>query len=64
VQEGNEVILTKAGVPVAKLVPYSGPTKRELGGSWKGRVEMADDFDELPEDVLAAFGVGDGAAPA
>jgi hypothetical protein len=24
-------------------------------GGWKGRVWMADDFDELPPDLLAAF---------
>jgi prevent-host-death family protein len=55
VQEGDEVILTKAGVPVARLVPYRHPTRRTLGGSWEGRVEMSDDFDELPDALLAAF---------
>jgi prevent-host-death family protein len=55
VQEGDEIILTKAGVPVAKLVPYRGPARRTLGGSWEGRVEMADDFDEFPEELLTAF---------
>lgn len=57
VQEGKEVVLTKAGVPVAKLVPYTPPARRTLGGSWEGRVELAADFDELPADLLDAFGV-------
>ena len=57
VLEGEEVIIGKAGKPVAKLVPYDLDTSpRELGvGHWKGRIWIADDFDELPEDVLKLF---------
>jgi hypothetical protein len=25
-------------------------------GAWRGRVHIADDFDELPEDIAVAFG--------
>ncbi len=25
-------------------------------GAWRGRVQMADDFDELPDDIAEAFG--------
>ena len=28
---------------------------RKLGGSWEGRVVIAEDFDELPEEILSAF---------
>ena len=53
---GEEVIIAKAGKPVAKLVPYeSNSQPRRAGGSWKGKVWMADDFDELPEEIAAAF---------
>ncbi len=56
VQNGEEVVIGKAGKPVAKLVPYQqDETPRVLGGSWRGRVAIADDFDELPEGVAAAF---------
>ena len=57
VLKGEEVIIGKAGKPVAKLVPYDLDTSpRELGvGHWKGRIWIADDFDELPEDVLKLF---------
>ena len=53
VQAGEEIIIGKAGEPVAKLIPY-GPVKgpRVLGGSWEGRVEIAEDFDDLPEEFL------------
>ncbi len=53
---GEEIIIAKAGKPVAKLIPYeSNSEPRRAGGSWKGKVWMADDFDELPEDIAAAF---------
>ncbi|MFH1737605.1 MAG: type II toxin-antitoxin system Phd/YefM family antitoxin [bacterium] len=53
---GEEVIIAKAGKPVAKLVPYEANNQpRRAGGSWKGKVWMADDFDELPEEIAAAF---------
>jgi prevent-host-death family protein len=57
VLKGEEVIIGKAGKPVAKLVPYDLDTSpRQLGvGHWKGQIWMADDFDELPEDVLKLF---------
>ena len=54
VLKGEEVIIGKAGKPVAKLVPFEIDTSpRQLGaGHQKGRIWMADDFDELPEDVM------------
>jgi len=53
VQAGHEVVITKAGRPVAKLVPFDGPPiQPRIPGGWEGRVHMADDFDELPPDLL------------
>ena len=54
---GHEVIIGKAGKPVAKLVPYVSDTRpRKLGaGQWNGKVWMADDFDDLPDEVLSLF---------
>ena len=52
---GEEVVIAKAGVPVARLVPLRPPTKRELGFE-RGRVFIPDDFDApLPEDELERF---------
>jgi hypothetical protein len=31
---------------------------KRRGGMWKGQVVIADDFDTLPSDLAAAFGVG------
>ena len=57
VLNGEEVIIGKSGKPVAKLVPYNLDTSpRQLGaGHWQGNIWIADDFDELPEDILDLF---------
>ena len=52
---GEEVIIGKAGKPVAKIIPYDQSEEPRRGGQWRGKVKIADDFDELPEEFLAAF---------
>jgi antitoxin (DNA-binding transcriptional repressor) of toxin-antitoxin stability system len=41
---GDEVIITKAGVPVAKLVRFVSKEGKRPLGSMKGEIWMADDF--------------------
>jgi prevent-host-death family protein len=49
VEQGEEVILAKAGRPIARLVAIRTKQKRKLG-QWKGKVRMSDDFDApLPD---------------
>ena len=57
VLKGDEVVIGKAGRPVAKLVPYDLETSpRKLGvGNWHGNIWLADDFDELPEEFEQLF---------
>jgi prevent-host-death family protein len=56
VLDGEEVVIAKAGKPVAKVVPYEEPAKPRVPGGWEGQVWIADDFDdELPPDLAAAF---------
>jgi len=57
VMAGEEVIIGKAGKPVAKLVRYERSTEPRRPGALKGKIRIADDFDELPEDIAEAFGV-------
>ena len=55
VENGEEVVLARAGTPVARIVPLRRAEPRVLG-RWRGRVRMADDFDApLPDDELAAW---------
>lgn len=56
---GEEVIIARGGKPVARLVPYRPCTQPREGGQWKGRVKMSPDFDELPPDILDAFGAAE-----
>jgi prevent-host-death family protein len=59
VQAGEEVIIGKAGVPVAKLIRYNESQVPRRPGYWRGKVRIADDFDELPEAFAAFFEEGD-----
>jgi prevent-host-death family protein len=55
VSKGEEIVIARSGTPVAKLVPYVPKPSPRTPGAWKGRIWMADDFDELPEEIAAAF---------
>lgn len=51
--QGQEVVLTRDGQPVAKIVPFPLPLKRRQFGSAKGLITLADDFDVPLEDFRA-----------
>lgn len=54
VAAGEEIVLARAGTPIARLVPFGAVTRRP--GRGKGQIRMADDFDSpLPDELLAAF---------
>ena len=56
VERGEEVVIARAGKPVARLVPVARARGRRVLGRDKGKVVIADDFDApLPADVLASF---------
>jgi prevent-host-death family protein len=55
VSAGEDVVIARAGRPVARLIAYSGPTSPRQPGAWRGRVQIAEDFDLLPADLQAAF---------
>ncbi len=52
---GEEIVIAKAGKPLARLIPYQEQEHPREPGYWRGRVHIADDFDELPESIAAAF---------
>jgi prevent-host-death family protein len=57
VLSGQEVIIGKAGKPVARLIRYENNLKPREPGALKGKIKLAEDFDALPEDMEAAFGM-------
>jgi prevent-host-death family protein len=52
---GEEIIITKAGRPVARLGPIPRAATPRKPGRWRGKVQIRHDFDELPAEVAAAF---------
>lgn len=55
VLKGEEVVICKAGQPVAKLVSFRQKGKKRKGGAWEGKVTIAKDFDVLPEEFMRYF---------
>ena len=48
---GEEIILAKAGEPVAKIVAYEAASKQpRVPGALKGQIRILPGFDEVPEE--------------
>ncbi len=55
VERGDEIVIARAGTPVARLVRVAADIRRQLGRD-RGLVTIAADFDApLPAEVLADF---------
>lgn len=53
---GAEVIIAKAGKPMARLTPITAPARKKKLGLLKGKVKVPDDFNApLDADVIAHF---------
>lgn len=53
---GEEIIIAKAGKPVARLTALEAPKRRRVLGLLKGKLHLPDDIDApLPEDVAKSF---------
>jgi prevent-host-death family protein len=56
VAAGEEILISKAGKPMAKLTPISKPQSNRVPGLDKGLIQIPDDFDApLSDDVLELF---------
>ncbi|HYW14375.1 MAG TPA: hypothetical protein VE871_20575 [Longimicrobium sp.] len=54
VREG-EVVLTRDGMPIARIVPLAVSRTARQPGSAQGMIHMADDFDAMPEELREYF---------
>ncbi len=53
---GEDVVISKAGIPLARLISYHNQKKPRSPGIWKGKFTMTDDFnDPLPPEILNSF---------
>jgi prevent-host-death family protein len=56
VSAGEEIVIAKAGKPLARLIPFRVPNQRRKLGALAGRFSVPDDFDApLSPEVLAEF---------
>ena len=56
VEAGEEVVIARAGRPVAKLVRVERKPVNRVPGTWKGAIRIAEDFDdEMPEEWIEAL---------
>jgi prevent-host-death family protein len=49
VEQGEEIVIARNGRPVARLAPLTARQPDRVPGLWKGRITIADDFDEFTE---------------
>jgi prevent-host-death family protein len=53
---GEEIVIARAGRPIARLVALAAASsQRRAPGVWRGKVMIAEDFDELPTEIETAF---------
>lgn len=57
VERGERIVIARAGQPVAVLAPYKAAVRKRRLGLFAGEATIHADFDELPPDIAAAFGV-------
>ena len=56
VEKGHQVLISRAGKPVARLVPHSQRPRAPVFGADRGTFVVPEDFDApIPDDVLASF---------
>ena len=61
VENGEEIVIARAGKPVARLTPLAESPKPRRPGALAGKIWISEDFDDpLPDDIQAAF---EGRAP-
>ena len=51
VAQGADVVITRAGVPVAKLVRYIEATARRTPGALRGRIKIHDGWDKVTNEA-------------
>ncbi len=59
VESGAEVQINRGATPIARIVPLERSTQQRQLGTLRGRIRMADDFDEVDEETIDLFENGE-----
>lgn len=59
VDQGEQVIISRSGKPIAVLVPYHSSFAPRRPGRLRGQVKIAPDFDETMPEIVELFEQGD-----
>ena len=57
-EQGEEVIISRSGKPVARLVKFERSTQRRKLGALKGKIWISPDFDAPSPEIEALFNEG------
>jgi prevent-host-death family protein len=58
VARGEEVIIARGRIPVARIVPVERTLKKRVPGRWKGKISYTSDvFDPLSDEELRDWGI-------
>jgi antitoxin (DNA-binding transcriptional repressor) of toxin-antitoxin stability system len=56
VEQGEEVVIARAGVPIARLVRWQAPAQQVAApGAMRGQIQLADDFDAPLDELFEAL---------
>lgn len=56
VEQGEEVVIARAGVPIARLVGWTAPARSVAApGAMRGQIQLSDDFDAPLEGLFEAL---------
>jgi prevent-host-death family protein len=55
VEEGEEIIISRANKPIARLVAYHEKPKQRRLGEAKGLIKIMSDFEQLPDSFMEHF---------
>lgn len=53
-EKGEDIILAKAGNPIAKLVSYT-PLQKRIPNQLKGKVKFHDNFNSVDDEIIMLF---------
>jgi prevent-host-death family protein len=55
VEAGEEIVVARAGRPVARLVPYRRTVAPRIPGRWRDQIVIHPDFDAVNDDIIRDF---------